>query len=162
MKQTLYSLHSGIDRTGAYEHRVTKFVDGEVESSYLTTQTECECPAGHRPSCRHRQMLPQMLAAGIANTHWFWDFDLGRVVDFDGQLKSNLDAMNELAPIPGVTILDLSDMGAVHNAIADAVGEPTLPAGPQDVTMTAECPPGCCEPFPESIVVAKPRNWRRL
>jgi hypothetical protein len=91
-KQTLYSL-----RTDSVNFRITKFVDGEVESSYICTETECECPAGHRPSCRHRQMLPMMLAHGIVNSHWFWDFDLGRVVDFEGNLKSNFDALNELA-----------------------------------------------------------------
>jgi hypothetical protein len=92
---TLYNLHT--DGSG---HRITKFVDGEVESSYLTSHEACECPAGHRASCRHRQMLPQLLAEGIANTHWFWNFDLHRVVDFDGMLKSNFDAMNELAQRP--------------------------------------------------------------
>lgn len=92
MTQTLYSL-----RTDSDQFRITKFVDGEVESSYLSTETECECPAGHRPSCRHRQMLPMMLAHGIVNTHWFWNFDTNRVVDFSGELKSNIDALNELA-----------------------------------------------------------------
>jgi len=95
---TLYSLRTHIDHEGAAEqYYITKFVDGEVESGYITSIRECECPAGHRPSCRHRQMLPMMLASGIVNTHWFWDFDLGRVVDFEGNLKSNFDAMNELA-----------------------------------------------------------------
>jgi hypothetical protein len=89
---TLYSL-----RIDGSDFRITKFVDGEVESSYLTSRDACECPAGHRSTCRHRQMLPQLLAEGIANTHWFWNFDLHRVVDFDGMLKSNFDAMNELA-----------------------------------------------------------------
>jgi hypothetical protein len=85
---TLYNLHSDGD-----QHRITKFVDGEVESSYVTSLYECECPAGHRPSCRHRQMLPQLLAEGIANTHWFWNFDIHRVVDFNGMLKSNYDML---------------------------------------------------------------------
>ncbi len=91
-RQTLYSL-----RTDGDQFRITKFVDGEVESSYLCTEVECECPAGHRPSCRHRQMLPMMLACGICSTHWFWDFDSHRACDFEGNLKSNFDALNELA-----------------------------------------------------------------
>lgn len=90
--QTLYSLRHDGD-----QYRITKFLDGEVESSYLCTTHECTCPAGHRPTCRHRQMLPQMLAHGIANTHWFFNFDTNRVVDFSGELKSNLDALQELA-----------------------------------------------------------------
>ncbi len=76
---TLYNL-----RTDGDEYRITKFIDGNVESTYLCTETECECPAGHRASCRHRQMLPSMLAHQLCNTHWFWDFDHNRVVDFEG------------------------------------------------------------------------------
>ena len=96
MTQVLYSL-----RTDGDQWRITKFVDGEVESSYLTTERECECPAGHRPTCRHRQMLPEMIARGLANTHWFWDFDGHYACDFEGNLKSNLDALNELAVATG-------------------------------------------------------------
>lgn len=89
---TLYNLH-----TEGSDFRITKFVDGEVESSYICSVTECECPAGHRASCRHRQMLPDMIAHDIVNTHWFYHYDIRRVVDFNGTLKSNFDAMEALA-----------------------------------------------------------------
>lgn len=92
---TLYNLRHSTDNN----FTITKFVDGEVESSYelAANLRECACPAGHRPSCRHRQMAPMMLASGIIDTHYFWDYDLNRAVDFNGTLKSNFDAMNELA-----------------------------------------------------------------
>lgn len=97
-RQTLYSLRTHVSELNPdLRYYITKFIDGEVESSYALNEIDCECPAGVRPSCRHRQMLPQMLAADLVNTHWFWDFDLGRAVDFEGQLKSNLDALQELA-----------------------------------------------------------------
>lgn len=84
----LYSLRTEIDREGATRYRITKFVDGEVESSYHVDRSACECPAGVRPTCRHRQMLPQMLNADIANTHWFYDHDHGgRIVDFEGTTR---------------------------------------------------------------------------
>lgn len=94
-KHTLYSLRHSSDNN----FTITKFVDGEVESSYelAANLRECACPAGARPSCRHRQMAPMMLATGIIDSHWFWDFDLNRAVDFQGNLKSNFDAMQELA-----------------------------------------------------------------
>lgn len=92
----LYSIKSEV-HIRADSYRISKFTDGELESSYQTTFTDCDCPAGVRPSCRHRQMLPQMIAADIVNTQFFWNFDLGRAVDFSGTLKSNIDAMNELA-----------------------------------------------------------------
>jgi len=97
MPQTLYNLHTDGD-----QYRITKFVDGDVESSYLCTPTECECPAGHRPSCRHRQMLPDLIARKVCNTHWFWNFDRREVVDIAGNSKALMDNLNQLAIIDEV------------------------------------------------------------
>ncbi len=66
----LYNCHTDGDH-----YRITKFNDSEVESSYLCTEDECECPAGHRHTCRHRQMLPRFLHRNAVNTFWFHDFD---------------------------------------------------------------------------------------
>ena len=77
----LYNLHTDGD-----QYRVTKFIDGNVEASYLVSHGECQCPVGPRPSCRHRQMLPAMLNAGILNTHWFWSRDLNQAVDLNGNI----------------------------------------------------------------------------
>jgi hypothetical protein len=90
MNTVLYNLHTDGDNW-----RITKFVDGNVESSYLCSETECECPAGSRPSCRHRQMLPSMLAHGLCNTHWFWHFDLHAPVDMGGTPKRTIEAVAE-------------------------------------------------------------------
>ena len=88
MPQVLYSLRSEIDASGTTRYRVSKFVDGEVESSYHVDRSTCECPAGARPTCRHRIMLPHMLNAAIANTHWFLDWNSGGIVDFEGTSRS--------------------------------------------------------------------------
>lgn len=58
-------------------HRITKFDnDLNVESTYLCTESTCECPAGHRHTCRHRQMLPRFLAKpGADRGQWLYDFD---------------------------------------------------------------------------------------
>lgn len=66
----LYNCHTDGDNW-----RITKFNDGEVESSYLCSTTECQCPAGSRPICRHRLMLPMFLNRGAVDTFWFLDFD---------------------------------------------------------------------------------------
>lgn len=70
---TLYNCkHSG------NQFRITKFTsDFEVEASYLLDATTCECPAGHRPTCRHRQMLLKFIARNAVDTEWFWDHDRG-------------------------------------------------------------------------------------
>lgn len=54
------------------QYRISKFdTDLNVESSYLCTLAECECPAGSRPTCRHRQMLPRFIQREAVNTNWF-------------------------------------------------------------------------------------------
>ena len=66
------------------QYRITKFSDDmEVESSYLCTIAECECPAGSRPICRHREMLPLFIARGAIDTGWFYDYERGGWVQSD-------------------------------------------------------------------------------
>lgn len=146
MTSTLYNLHTDGD-----QYRITKFVDGNPESSYLTTHAECQCPAGHRHTCRHRQMLPEMLAEGLENSHYFWDFDRRMAFDISGNAKHLLDALaatkpapelttvpeglhgasaEDMPPLPeGVQMFNLAETSPAElfNAIAEAVGEPTHP-----------------------------------
>ncbi len=119
----MYSL-----RTDGDQYRITKFVDGNPEGSYLCSEEACTCPAGHRHTCRHRQMLPTMLAHGLANTHWFFAYDAGgQIVDFNGTPKRLFD---ELAAIPGVQVLSLGEPAELYNTIAEAVGEALLVGAP--------------------------------
>lgn len=101
----LYNCHTDGD-----QYRITKFSSlGEVESTYLCSLTECQCPAGHLRICRHRDMLPKFLARGAVDSYWFYDYDRG---GWDTGLPK------------GVEVFGLDDPTALHNAIADAVGEP--------------------------------------
>lgn len=60
------------------QYRITKFdSDANVEASYLTDGIECDCPAGVRPTCRHRKMLPLFKASKGTNGNMFYDFDAG-------------------------------------------------------------------------------------
>lgn len=60
------------------QYKITKFdSDFNVEASYLCDLHSCECPAGHRPKCRHREMLPKFIARDAVGTEWFWDHDRG-------------------------------------------------------------------------------------
>lgn len=57
-------------------YRITKFDENlDVESSYITTRSTCECPAGVRDSCRHRQMLPEFLSSRRVDSFWLLDWD---------------------------------------------------------------------------------------
>lgn len=60
------------------QYRITKFDEHmNVESSYTCTTDECDCPAGVRPTCRHRQMLPKFIQREHIGDEWFLDFDRG-------------------------------------------------------------------------------------
>jgi hypothetical protein len=66
--------------------RITKFDDDlDVESSYITSPSTCECPAGVRDSCRHRQMLPVFIGAKRIDKPWFLDFDTDEWWYFDAE-----------------------------------------------------------------------------
>lgn len=92
---TLYSCKSEIDHAGNTTFRITKF-DGDmnVESSYIVHGSNliCNCPAGVRPSCRHRDMLPKFIARGAVNTMWMFDFDRSGWVsmDLEGELAASV------------------------------------------------------------------------
>lgn len=160
-------------------YRITKFTtpDFNVESSYLCDATGCDCPAGHRPTCRHREMLPKFLAREAVGTSWLYDYDRGGWVQSGievdglfipaepepplaaaGQNHSSPEPSLEISPLTteqwregighatieiasaasvtpaeplpslpeGVQMFILSqdNIAEVHNAIADAVGEP--------------------------------------
>lgn len=49
--------------------------DLNPEADYDVTLKTCTCKAGHRPTCRHRQMLPVFAHLGRVNTGWFYDFE---------------------------------------------------------------------------------------
>lgn len=115
---SLYSCrHSGD------QYRISKFDSHfDLESSYLCTETECECPAGHRPTCRHRAMLPKFIARNAIGTDWFFDYDRG------GWVQS------------GIVIQEMVDPVDVHNAIAEAVGEPTIEPSPSPSPRPSSLP----------------------
>jgi len=121
------------------QYRITKFnPEMNVESSYLCTLEECDCPRGPHPTCRHRQMLPKFIARQHVGDEWFLDIDRGGWVQMDpriiliedidlfGPSTTYYEKPNEsMPPLPeGVTMISLENPVAVHNAIAEAVGEP--------------------------------------
>ena len=138
----LYNCHTEGDRW-----RITKFNDGELESTYICTPIECECPAGVRPSCRHRQMLPQMLAHHIQDSMWFMDWDRsGAIVDFNGASKRLYDDLQRLLP----------------NELA---ATPVLPTEqdtkPQPLPLTVRLRDDEGPPLPQMIAQRR-AQWRRL
>lgn len=115
------------------QYRITKFDDDmNPQGSYLLSLEECDCPAGVRPTCRHRQMLPKFIARQHVGDEWLFDFDRGGWVQMGDEwaqqdLYGTSPAITALPDLPeGVhmIVLDSPDKVVdVHNAIADTVGE---------------------------------------
>ncbi len=98
------------------QYRISKFTeDMNVESSYLCTESECDCPAGARPTCRHRQMLPRFLARGAVGNEWFFDYDRGGWVQMGDEWKwgDMTVRAEEPAPPRGETIAELEQVAEV-------------------------------------------------
>jgi hypothetical protein len=120
---TLYNLRSALD-----DYRVTKFTkDLDVESSYLIGNLgytisgafECECPAGSRSTCRHRQMLKDLLL--IVDTAFFWNFEQRMYTDSDGA-QVTLDEIAESARV------DSTEPAIVDAPVSANHTQPTEPA----------------------------------
>lgn len=57
-------------------YEINKFdSDLNPQATYEVSIKECNCQAGHRPTCRHRQMLLVFQYSGRINTGWMWEFD---------------------------------------------------------------------------------------
>src|SRR6266403_5649449 len=93
---TLYNCHTDGD-----QYRITKFDSlGNVESTYLCTIDECECPAGFRPTCRHRHMLPRFIEKGAVNSFWFYDYNRQGWVTNEGEEIEGLEEPANYRPEP--------------------------------------------------------------
>src|SRR5216684_4638813 len=107
------------------QYRITKFdSDMNPQGSYLLTLEECECPAGVRPTCRHRQMLPKFIAREHVGDEWFFDFDRGGWVQCEAHWAEpkTYETMDEfVASLPEdiqMIVMDSTDKVVdVHNAI---------------------------------------------
>ena len=77
--QSLYNCK----RIDASHYRITKFDSGLVPfehhdgtlSSYTCTAEGCDCPQGHKPSCRHRKMLPFFIEEEHVGDNYFFIWD---------------------------------------------------------------------------------------
>lgn len=109
------------------QYRITKFDDSmNIESSYLTTLTECTCPAGVRDTCRHRQMLPRFQAHNHIGDGFYYDFDRDGWVDMRW-LSVGVELDNE--PVStngsGATTASAED---VHSGESHELGTSPAPA----------------------------------
>lgn len=115
------------------QYRISKFdTDWNVEASYLCDLVACECPAGHRPSCRHRQMLPKFIQRNYVGTAFFFDFDRGGWVQgasIDLPLTEYEASMAMVEPSLTIATEITLPADATPDEVAEAFGNLLAPAG---------------------------------
>lgn len=126
---------------------VTKFDDDfNIESYYEMTvadgEVRCGCPAGVRPTCRHRQMFAQLLTR--LDTAWFLDFDTRAWVDPTGEASNLSEATASSVPSPqGVQSLKVgqADMGSIPTELhTETILEESQPQ-PEPITKLDDSHP---------------------
>ncbi len=130
-------------RTDGDEYRISKMDDlGNIESSYLCSEEECTCPAGVRPTCRHRAMLPKFLRREAVNTGWAYDYDRGGWVGTEWGPQE--PAIAETEPPEGQVFLTSStaEPAVIHYQGVDIRQVDELPPLPEGVTMIVMDNPG--------------------
>jgi hypothetical protein len=135
---SLYSLRSASDPG---QFTITKFDhDFNPQETYALSRGECDCPAGPKPTCRHRKMLPLFLEKGHLNDGWFLDWDTR-------MWRKPLATSAELSagPTGNGLVADQAMMGRaddlpdLHNAGQPSAGQPpelglgSAPASPPAV-----------------------------
>lgn len=106
-------------KTDGDNWRITKFTnDLEVESSYLCSDAECECPAGHRPACRHRTMLPRFITKSATSGQFFHNFEANEWIraSTEDAFEESVDEIEEE--------LDDSNSQVLTSPVADAPAHP--------------------------------------
>lgn len=110
-------------------YRISKFNDGNVESSYLTDGSACDCPAGQRRVCRHREMLPLFIRRGAVNSGWQLDYDRG------GWVQMYADEVEHTTPAE-LTIATMIELPA--DSTAEQVAEAFAGLSSEASTTPAE------------------------
>lgn len=135
---------------------ITKLDDDlNPESSYILVphgddpnSFSCDCPAGVRPSCRHRLMLPFFCESNRVNSGWCLDWDGGQqwrqFVGPDMGVSDDIEFTDSIEPTPEEYAASLA------KATVESDGE-----GPEQSTLAAK---SIASPSQEQVKVSPDRR----
>jgi hypothetical protein len=119
------------------DYRITKFdEDWNVLSSYETSTHGCECPQGHKASCRHREMLVMFQSAGHIDDGWLLDWHTRLWWEPSGDATNILNERSDFLPATApatATLPTAPTLPPVTNPVqpeSDSVARPPEVAAP--------------------------------
>lgn len=145
------------------QYRISKFTnDLNVEASYLTDGAECDCPAGHRPACRHRIMLARFIAKDAIAGQWFHNYEANQWIramsdDEPNTLGDLSSAASELTIASSISFLDDVSGDELANAFAGLLHNSNDPK-PINLLELAKPTVG----LPKSRFIVKPKPEGKL
>ena len=156
---SLYSLRS---TPSPDEYTILKMTsDYSVESLYALNATTCTCPAGVKPTCRHRKMLPMFLNAPHVDDGWFLDWNTRLWRKPLGEPEYTAERNLREAMLADPTILDNQKVAEVAKAFESEtsalVPQPAIQSGPVPFLAAAGPPPA----EPKSRVLAGGGGFRK-
>ena len=152
------NLYSARGDYGPGQYRLTKFDrDYNPEVTYNTSRSECDCPAGARPTCKHRKMVELFLAAKHIDDGWFLDWDTRM---WRRPLTEGGDS-HGMTPGPGMapTLADTELLGTRQPAPIPQLGRKASPPSPEAPTVELErpAPVGVSLPSPALALALAPK-----
>lgn len=119
-------------------YRISKFTnDLDVEASYLTSNDGCDCPAGHRPVCRHRIMLPRFIAKNAVAGQWFHNYEHNQWIRAmtDDEPNTLGDLASAASEVTGPD--DNFGTGPMMEAVYDLRADQAKDVSPKPINLTA-------------------------
>jgi len=164
------------------QYRVTKFDEHlNVLSSYLCTLEACDCPAGVRPMCRHREMLPRFIQRKHIGDGWAFDYDRGGWVQMEDSTEINAPEPEPMSTneedCPGhVASEHNSKICGICGIHIDSLRPPDRPVVYVNHTIRTQADLDVyreqvasgeikyipAPTFPEAVIVPAKKSWRRF
>ena len=138
-------------KRGPHGYAIGKFDrDLNLLAAYNTSTDYCSCPAGPRPTCRHRKMLPRMLAKVDQPEFYCYETQTWhRPLEAFGLEPSERGAEAALAAAGGNKVVqEQLEMEDITQAASEMLNSPPSPEAAVMYANTELAPPVALAPSP--------------
>lgn len=100
-------------------------IRGQYQSKGTVHQWTCDCPAGHRPSCKHRKMLPRMIPKADTDSFYCYETQSWHkplAPQGEEPMQDKLDAFYAtIEKVTNLASVEPADWQAIQNAVQEPI-----------------------------------------